>query len=150
MAQGLPEALAHRISSCDPLHSALDLVEISKASRLPIVFAATAYFDIRERIGLDWLKQQIEALEGGGHWHAVAHAALLDNLYELQRRITGAALRCQGRTATLRVNAWLAARPAAITSLNGLLTDLRGGPPPDFATLSVALESVRHLPGADT
>jgi glutamate dehydrogenase len=150
VAQGLPEPLAHWISSCDPLHSALDLVEISKASRLPIAFAATAYFDIGERIGLDWLKQQIEALQGGGHWHAVAHAALLDNLYELQRRITGAALRCQGRTAAARVNAWLAARPAAISSLNGLLTDLRSGPPPDFATLSVALESVRHLPGATT
>ena len=148
VAQGLPEALAHRIASCEPLHSALDLVEISKSSRLPIGFAAAAYFDIAERIGLNWLKQQIEALEGDGHWHAVAHAALLDTLYELQRHITGAALRCRGRNAAARVSAWLAARPVAIGTLNGLLTDLRTGPAPDFATLSVALDSVRHLPGA--
>jgi glutamate dehydrogenase len=148
VAQGLPEALAHRIAACEPLHSAMDLVEISKSSRLPIGFAAAAYFDIGERIGLNWLKQQIEALEGGGHWHAVAHAALLDNLYELQRHITGAALGCRGRNAAARVSAWLDARPAAIGNLAGLLTDLRTGPAPDFATLSVALESVRHLPGA--
>ena len=150
VAQGLPEALAGRIASLESLHSALDLVEISKASRLPISFAATAYFDIGERIGLDWLKQQIEALEGGGHWHAVAHSALLDNLYELQRKITGAALACRGRTAAARVSAWLEARAGAIGTLNSLLTDLRTGPAPDFATLSVALESVRHLPGAES
>jgi glutamate dehydrogenase len=149
VGQGLPEALASRIAALESLHSAFDLVEIAKASRVSTGFAATAYFDLAERIGLNWLKQQVEALSGDGHWHAVAHAALLDNVYELQRRITGAVLACRGRDAAARVGAWLAARSAAVASLNALFVDLRTGPAPDSATLSVALESVRHLPGAD-
>ncbi len=150
VAQGLPEALAGRIAALESLHSALDLVEIAKGARVAMGFAATAYFDLAERIGLYWLKQQIESLAGDGHWHKIAHDTLLDNLYELLRRITSAALGCRGRDARARVSAWLAARPAAVASLNGLFVDLRTGPAPDFATLSVALESVRRLPGAET
>ena len=149
-AQGLPDALAGQVAALEPLHSALDLALIARLARVEVGFAAAAWFDLGERIGLDWLRGRIEGLSADGHWHAVAQSALLDNLYELQRRMTAAALAAGGRTAGARVSRWLAARSSAMASLGSLTGDLRAGPAPDFATLSVALESVRRLAGALT
>jgi len=94
---------------------------------------------------LTWIKEQIETLAAEGHWQAVARGTLRDNLYELQRKITGAALSCKGRDARARVDQWIARRSAPVESLKRVVVDLRTGPPPDFATLSVALQAVRRL-----
>ena len=143
--QLVPDPLASRIAALEALHSALDLVDVCAASRMPIVYAAQVYFDLGERIGLAWIKQQIESLAADGHWHAVARSTLRDNLYALQRRITTAALACAGGSPAARVAAWMAGHRAEIDYLNGLIVDLRTGAAPDFATLSVALQSVRRL-----
>jgi hypothetical protein len=83
--------LASRIASLETLHCALDLVEVAHGRARRDRNAARAYFDLGERIGLTWIKEQIESLPAEGHWQAVARGTLRDNLYELQRKITGAA-----------------------------------------------------------
>jgi glutamate dehydrogenase len=143
--QHVPEDLASRIASLEVLHCALDLVEVAMATHLEIGYAAKAYFDLGERIGLTWIKEQIESLAAEGHWQAVARGTLRDNLYELQRKITGAALTCKGRDAGARVDRWMAGHSAPVESLKRVVVDLRTGTPPDFATLSVALQAVRRL-----
>jgi glutamate dehydrogenase len=143
--QHVPEQLAARIASLQELHSALDLVEVTMAARVRIVYAAKAYFDLGERIGLTWIKEQIEALAADGHWQAVARATLRDNLYALQSKITLAVLRCKGRDAEARVEQWLSRHSVAVDSLKRIVVDLRTGTPPDFATISVALQAVRRL-----
>jgi glutamate dehydrogenase len=143
--QHVPEQLAARIASLEELHSALDLVEVTMAGRVKIVYAAKAYFDLGERIGLTWIKEQIEALAADGHWQAVARGTLRDNLYALQSKITLAVLRCKGRDAEARVEQWLSRHSAAVDALKRVVVDLRTGTPPDFATISVALQAVRRL-----
>jgi glutamate dehydrogenase len=143
--QRVPERLATRIASLESLHPALDLVETAMAARLDIGFAAKAYFDIGERIGLTWIRDQIEGLAAEGHWQAVARGTLSDNLYSLQRRISAAVLACPGRTPGARVELWLSRRAAAVDALKRIIVDIRTGVAPDFATLSVALQAVRRL-----
>jgi glutamate dehydrogenase len=143
--QHVPEQLAARIASLEELHSALDLVEVAMAARVRIGYAAKAYFDLGERIGLTWIKEQIEALAADGHWQAVARGTLRDNLYALQSKITLAVLRCKGRDAGARVEQWLSRHSAPVDSLKRVVVDLRTGSPPDFATISVALQAVRRL-----
>jgi glutamate dehydrogenase len=143
--QHVPEELASRIASLEALHCALDLVEVTMAAHLDIGYAAKAYFDLGERIGLTWIKEQIESLTADGHWQAVARGTLRDNLYELQRKITGAVLACKGRDAGERVSQWIARHSAPVESLKRVVVDLRTGTAPDFATLSVALQAVRRL-----
>src|SRR5271167_1812454 len=145
IAQHVPEELAVRIASLEELHSSLDLVEVALAARVRMVYAAQAYFDLGERIGLTWIKEQIETLPAEGHWQAVARGTLRDNLYALQARITLAVLRCKARDAAARVDQWLARHSAAVDSLKRVVVDLRTGAAPDFATLSVALQAVRRL-----
>ena len=143
--QQVPELLATRIASLDQLHCALDLVEAAMAARLDIGFAAKAYFDLGERIGLTWIKEQIDSLVAEGHWQAVARSTLSDNLYDLQRKLTSAVLSRKGRTPAARVDQWLGQHAAAVDSLKRIVIDLRTGAAPDFATLSVALQAVRRL-----
>ena len=67
-----PERLATRIASLETLHCALDLVEVAMAAKVGIGFAAKAYFGLGERIGLSWIKEQIDALAVDGQWQAAA------------------------------------------------------------------------------
>jgi glutamate dehydrogenase len=143
--QHMPDDLAARVASLESLHCSLDLVEVAMASRLDMAFAASAYFDLGERIGLTWIKEQIEGLPADGHWQAVARGTLRDNLYQLQRKITGAVLGCKGRDPASRVSHWLDRHSASAESLKRIVIDLRTGTPPDFATLSVALQALRRL-----
>jgi glutamate dehydrogenase len=147
-ADGLPAGLAARVAALDALHGVLDLVEVAAATRLPIVFAARAYARIGDRLGLAWLKQQIESLPVEGHWHAVARGALRENLYALQRKLTAAVLACPGSQPAQRFDAWVARHAAEHGFLQALIADLRTGSPPDFATLSVALHAVTRLAAA--
>ncbi len=143
--QHVPERLANRIASLETLHCALDLVEVAMAAKVGIGFAAKVYFDLGERIGLSWIKEQIDGLAVDGQWQAAARRTVRDELYGLQRKITGAALGCRGRDPGGRVGEWTRRHAAPIDTLKRILADLRTGSPPDFATLSVALQAVRRL-----
>ncbi len=143
--QHVPEQLASRIAALETLGCALDLVEAAMQARVKIGYAARAYFDIGERMGLTWIKEQIESLSVDGHWQAVARSTLRDNLYAMQRKITGAVLACKGREAVQRVDQWSRRHATAVDTLKRIVVDLRTGSPPDFATLSVALQAVRRL-----
>jgi glutamate dehydrogenase len=141
----VPAATAERLAALETSYGALDLAEVSAATRLPIGYAARAYFELGERLGLTWLKTQIESLAVEGHWHAVARANLRETLYALQRKITAASLTCRGGGPGARVGAWISLHTAEVGFLKGLITDLSTGHVADFATLSVALQSVRRL-----
>ncbi|MDE2305990.1 MAG: NAD-glutamate dehydrogenase [Gammaproteobacteria bacterium] len=143
----VPDALAAHIAALDALHGAFDLVEVSLSARVPVGFSAQAYFALGERVGLAWLKEQIEALAVDGHWQAVARSTLRDSLYAMHRRITESALAVARGSAVSRVDSWCARRRTEIDYLASLLADLRAGAGTDFATLSVALQSVRRLAG---
>jgi len=143
--QHVPEQLAARIASLDVLHCALDLVEVSMAARVDIGYAAKVYFELGERIGLTWIKGQIEGLLAEGHWQAVARHTLLDNFYALQRKLTQIVLTYKGRDAAARVAHWMSLHAAPIDALKRVVLDLRTGAAPDFATLSVALQALRRL-----
>jgi glutamate dehydrogenase len=143
--QHVPDRLATRIASLETLHCALDLVEVSMSAKVPIGYAAKAYFDLGERIGLAWIKEQIDGLAVEGQWQAAARRTMRDDLYGLQRKITGAALACKGRDSQTRVDEWIRRRSAPVEILKRIVVDLRTGSAPDFATLSVALQAVRRL-----
>ena len=145
VAQRVPNNLATRIASLEALHSALDLVEVSTVTGLNMRDAAIAYYAVSESIGLGWIREQIELLVVDGHWQAVARGTLRDNLYALQRKICIAALKHKGRTPVDRVQHWMGLHCTEVESLQRVVVDLRTDRTPDFATLSVAVQSVRRL-----
>ncbi len=69
-----------------------------------------------------------------------------ENLYGLQRNLVEAALKSRPRGDAVRAtDAWLAARSRGYESLKRTLVEMQSSQVTDFATLSVALQSVRRL-----
>jgi glutamate dehydrogenase len=145
IARRVPEKLAMRIASLGALHGALDVVDVSSATRSTVPFAAGVYFELGERIGLAWIRRQIESLAVDGHWQEVARRTLLDDLYDLHRRIARAALERRGKDPAARLTRWCRDQAPGVDALKRMEVEMRAGPGPDFATLSVALQMVRRL-----
>ena len=143
---GVPPALAARIASLPAHNAALDIVEIATAHKVSVVEAARVYFEIGTRVGLDWLRDQIEQLSVEGTWQAIARTGLRDGAMRIHRRLAERVLSktAQG-AAHARVAAWLEAAGDDLAQWQRTVTEMKASGAGDFATLSVGLESVRKL-----
>lgn len=147
VAGGVPRELADRVVTFGTLYATLDIAEIAGGARWPVELVAAIYFDLANRLGMPWLRDKITALPGDQHWQMLAKGAMLDDLWGLQRSITGAVLTGGGdidSPATL-VEAWQASNGRTIERAGQLLGELRAVPAPDAAMLSVALRELRGL-----
>jgi glutamate dehydrogenase len=143
---GVPEATATRIATLELLQSGLDIVDVAARRRVPILQAARAYLRLGTLLDLDWLRLQVETLAAAGHWQSVARGTLRDNVYELHRSLTDAILAGRRRGDAIRaVDAWLEQRSRPVEHLRRTFADMANLPAIDFATLSVALQSLRRL-----
>lgn len=143
---GVPQRLSEFMASALALRSAPDIVEIAAQRRIAIETAAAEYFALSSALSLDWIRDQIEALNVEGHWQAVARGTLRDNIYALQRQLCLQVLgEPKSRGAARGVEGWLARRRDAVEYVRQTVTDMRALPAMDFATLSVALQAVRRL-----
>jgi len=148
VAQGVPQDLAVRVVTFDTLYATLDIAEVAASAKRPVERAAAVYFDLANKLGLSWLREQIAALPGDKHWELLAKSAMQDDLSGLQRALTGAVLAngsADGASPAKVVAAWQDANRRALERAAQLLSELRAVPVPDAAMLSVALRELRSL-----
>jgi glutamate dehydrogenase len=151
VTDGLPQELATRVASLEAHNAALDIVELSLKHGVSVVEAAKVYFEVGTRIGIDWLRDQIERLSVEGPWQAIARAGLRDGAMRIHRRLAERVLSGKGRGAPqARVAAWVESIGEDLGHWQRTLTEMRGsgataGGASDFATLTVGVESVRKL-----
>ena len=147
VGQGVPQELATRVVTLDTLYAALDIVEVAGNCGRPLETVAEVYFDVAGRLGLPWLGEKIAALAGEAHWQMLAKGAMQDDLYGLQRTITGEVLSNGAETATpgTLIGAWQDRNRRAVERTQQLLGELRTVSAPDAAMLSVALRELRNL-----
>jgi glutamate dehydrogenase len=142
----VPAELASRVASLDAHNASLDIVELGTEHQTRVVEAARIYFEVGARLGLDWLRQQIEQLPVEGPWQAVARTGLRDNALRIHRRLAERVLARTARgTAQARVDAWVAALGEELAHWQRTLADMRTAGSADFATLTVGVETVRKL-----
>jgi glutamate dehydrogenase len=144
---GVPEKLATRVASFPTMFSTLDIVEVAAEPGHDLETVARVHFDLGHRLQLHWLRDRILALPRDDRWRALSRAALRDDLYGLHRQLTARVLASDaapGADAHARVEAWVAANPAADRSLD-TLADIRVGRVFDLTTLPVAVREVRNL-----
>jgi glutamate dehydrogenase len=142
----LPEAIAARVALFDALTSGPDIVDVSAASKMTIGDVATLYFALGDELGLDWLRTQIASLHVDGRWQAIARATLRDQLYALQRALCRQVLGTKAKQSPqVALASWLGRRSDDLGFVKQTLADMRSLPIADFATLSVALQSLRKL-----
>jgi glutamate dehydrogenase len=143
---GAPAELASRIASLDAHNAALDIVELATKFRARVVDVARVYFEVGTRIGLDWLRSQVEQLRVEGPWQAVARTGLRDGALRIHRRLTERVLaRGEKGAAPARVAGWIEAAGEELGHWQRTLADMRTAGAADFATLTVGVETVRKL-----
>ncbi len=143
---GLPPQLAARVASLEAHNGSLDIVELAGSQRIPVTEAARVYFEAGARTGFDWIRQQIDRLPVEGPWQATARTGLRDAALRLHRRLAERVLsRSRGGSAEERVAAWQEAAGKEQAHWQRTLADMRAAGAPDFATLTVGVESLRKL-----
>ena len=143
---GVPADLAARIAGLAAHNAALDIVEIATTHKVGVAEAARVYFEIGSRVGLDWLRDQIEQLSVEGPWQATARTGLRDGAMRIHRRLAERVLsRTDQGAAHARVTTWLEAGGDELAHWQRTLTEMRASGATDFASLSVGVESVRKL-----
>jgi glutamate dehydrogenase len=136
---GVPEELAARVAKQSALFSALDVVEIAKATERDVADVAALHFLLGGTLSLHWLRDQVALLPRTNRWQAMARAALRDDLFSLHAELTTDVLRYES------VEAWMEANAAAVQRAQEILGEIRSGGTFDLTTLPVALREVRNL-----
>jgi len=143
----VPNDLAMRLVSFDPLYCALDIVEIANESRRSVQEVAGAYFGVGGRLNLSWLRAQIGGLPADSHWQTLAKTALANDLSSLQTEITGLVLKLspEAKEPETLIGTWEAQHKNRLDRFRHLLADVQSTGTPDLSMLSVALRELRNL-----
>jgi glutamate dehydrogenase len=143
----VPNDLAMRLLSFDPLYSALDIVEIATDTKRSVEEVAGVYFGVGGRLDLSWLRKQIGGLPADSHWQTLAKAALGDDVSGLERELTGLILRLtpQLKVSDALIKEWEVQNQSALGHCRQVLADLQSAGNLDLSMLSVALRELRNL-----
>ena len=143
---GVPSELAARIASLNAHDAALDIIELATVHRVPVPEVARIYFEVGARVGLDWLREQIEELPVDGQWQAAARTGLRDSASTIQRKAAERVLTLsRAYRHDARVNAWANLAGEDLSRWQRTLNDMRAAGTSDFATLAVGVDCVRRL-----
>jgi glutamate dehydrogenase len=145
VAAGAPPMLAQAVAATDGLFDALDIAEIAETRKLALDEVGDLHHQLGERLGLQRLHQQIEALHADSYWETLAKIALGDELAELQRSIALEVLSRRDGAALQMLQAWERENEQELHSARRLLAELADAKPADLAMLSVALRKLRNL-----
>ena len=145
--KGVPTELALRIAGLGMLLPALDIVESAQGSQLAVEMVARVYFALGTQLHLHWLRDQVLALPLGNHWHALARAALRDDLYALHSALATDVLQSGSPQFDARghIEAWVAYNRTPVERWLQVLSDIQSDETYTLTTLSVAVHGLQNL-----
>lgn len=143
LADGLATDLAERLGVGEFVHFAAAVAQLP-AEHVPVTIVGAVYFDVMEKLSLDVLYTQTEALPRTGRWDMAARAAQRDDLLALMDDLTMAVLATgtQG-SAEERVQAWLERTPRALQKAASVAEASAGDA--TLAQVAVGLRQARSL-----
>ena len=137
---GVPAELARRSAYWRLVHTTFDVIELAERAGVSANAAATAYWEVFERLELMWLWEGIGSLPRSDRWQTQARGALRDDLLIALTELTENVMETGGS-----VDAWLAANERTTQRAVSLLTEIRRAEAFDVTNLSVALRQLRNL-----
>ncbi len=145
--QGVPGDLAEKITYLSTIFSALDIVEMSKLTNMPIKMVSNVYFKLGAELELHWFLDQIVLQPVDNHWQAFARASFREELDWQQRSLTLAVIQMTfaQKTAEDKIEAWLADNAPLLARWRQMVADFRSSSSHEFAKFSVALRELMIL-----
>ena len=148
---GAPAALAARVASVVPLSSSFDILDIHNTSGVDLKLITSLYFHLGDFLKLQWLREQIELLEAGSHWHILAKSALRSDIHYRQRHLSAEIIETAGKSKSPEdiVKAWADKSDERLTIYRKRLKELMASKQVDYAMLTLAVNEVQKLLNAD-
>jgi glutamate dehydrogenase len=145
MARQVEPELAARLAASDSIFLSLGIVDTAIKQQTPIEQTAQLYFTLGEYLSLDWFMAQIVALQPDNRWQDLARESYVDDLESQRRRLTACLLHADLGDIPLLIENWRMQQQPLIDRWQSMVQDLRLGPAPDFAMISVALRELSDL-----
>ena len=144
---GAPAELARRAAGMQFMLALFDIVEVAAATERDPEDVLKVYFRLGSRLDLNWLRERIIDLSRANRWHALARAALRDDLFNLYRELTRKVLETGGSEADAQaaIEAWSERNAETLERVLGMVADIRASRIYDYTTLPVALREIRSL-----
>jgi glutamate dehydrogenase len=146
VAEGVPSALARRHAFQAELVHGPDIIAVAHATERSVLEVARGFFLLGERLEIDWLEQQLEAMSPGSRWQRWAQQSMEDDLFTLRRQIAEVALAEAGPTPIDEaVEGFLVTHADTFDRFQRFMRGLAVDGVSDLAQLTVALRQIRAL-----
>jgi glutamate dehydrogenase len=145
--QGVPKKLAEKICYLSSMFSALDIVEIAKATKKPTTLVAEVYFKLGAKLELHWFLEQINKQPVDNHWQAFARASFREDLDWQQKSLTVVVLQLSKKlsSAEQSISNWADNHDELLERWEHMLADFRTSKRHEFAKFSVVLRELLIL-----
>lgn len=146
--QGVDEAFAHNLVTLGFLDHLLEILRLARTTGADPVQAARVYYWVTDELNMPWMLRSIEEVSGESRWEQRWGLGLSHDLGAIRRNLTADALQ------NLREDDAGALVDALDSVGNGgqllirfhdLVEELRTEGPVTLASLSVAVQTIRHL-----
>ena len=151
-ACSVPDALAKRVAAMDFMRTSLDLIRLANQTGSDLASIADVFFNVSQRLGIDWLMDQSRGIAATSSWQRDALANALDDLVTHQRRIASgiigqkAGKGAKPRAASEKLANWSHANAASIERYEAMLHEWHSVGSFDIAMLTLACRYLAALP----
>jgi glutamate dehydrogenase len=144
---GVDEELARLVGSSLQAYNALGIIQASKDTDAPLLDVATLYFQMGERLELDWFSGQILRSKIDNEWQALARDTFLEDLEWQQRTLAVGALRHMDEEGNLLtcLQRWENQESVLLNRWREMVAELHATARPDFAMFAVANRELLDL-----
>ena len=146
---GVPEALALRIAGSRALYPLLGVIEVAHDCKVPVDLAARAYFNLGEKLELQWFSSQLNDLDVSSYWQALARDTFRDDMDAQQRALVATLFASGGDVdqdgVDQRLNAWLEQNQMHVERWLNMLGELKNAGVQDYAMYTVAGRELADL-----
>ncbi|HEY6566286.1 MAG TPA: NAD-glutamate dehydrogenase [Actinomycetota bacterium] len=148
VAEGVPVAIARRHAFQSELVHGPDIIAVANATGRSVLEVARGFFLLGERLEIDWLEQQLEAMPAATRWQRWAQQSMEDDLFNLRRQLAETALaECGPLPIDEAIEKFLESRADPFGRLQRFMKGLSVDGMNDIAPLTVALRQIRALVG---
>ena len=145
----VPEDWALRLAMPDNLFSGLGVIESSLSAKVDVELATEVFFDLLDRLDLNWFASQLSNVKVENYWQALARESYLDELDSHLRRLTIALVSSmestqQGDIAAV-LDACFGENESLVVRWRRMITEVQSSSATDYAMFSVALRELLDL-----
>jgi len=152
MHANVPEFLANKIASIRAFYPALNIIDVAVQAKAGVERVAEVHFRLAEKLGLDWLRDQVDFYPIDTRWNILARSSFKGDLDRHLHQLTIAVLQTKApsKKADVLYAAWVAKHKTPIEMWQNRLADLRACSTIDATMLAVAVLKLYELVLAGT